>query len=71
MDRRSFLEETYLNLCAQLCWAIDFQAVSKYDDDFLLQRIIDGFTQIQKRVKEAKDKESSNTRANISKGKND
>ena len=51
MYDREFLEKTYLDLCAQLCWAVDFQAVGKYPTDFLVKRIIDGFVQMQDKIK--------------------
>jgi hypothetical protein len=52
MYNREFLEQTYLNLAAQLRWAVDFQAVTKYPEDFLVSRIIDGFTQMQNKINE-------------------
>jgi hypothetical protein len=56
MYNREFLEQTYLNLATQLCWAVDFQALSKHPTDFLVSRIINGFTQMQKKLEEQKTK---------------
>ena len=55
-NKNTFLQDVFLSVCSQLSWAVDFQAVSKYPTEFLLNRIIDGFTQMQKKLEEQEDK---------------